>query len=132
MPPSSDPNQHQHQCTYIHHYHPHTMTTSHRHKKPRSGSPSLCVQCKIATQDPWRDSSRSNATINQTQHIYIHHHHPHTTTPSHRNNKPRFGSPNRRAECEIMYQDPRCNNSIFNANIKERCNNYVYNGKRNY
>ena len=60
--------------------------------------------------------------INQPQHTYIHHHHPHTMNPSHRKNKWKSVSPNRRVQHEIASHDPRCDNSGPNSKIKYRCN----------
>ena len=132
VPPSPDPNQHQHQNTYIHFHHLHAITLSHRHKKPRSGSPSQCSQRDIVNIHPRRNSSCSDATINQPQHTYIHHHHPHTTTPSHRNNKPKSGSPNWRGQCDIASWDPRCDNSGSGASIQDMHNSSGSDDNRHY
>ena len=60
--------------------------------------------------------------INQPRHTYIHNYHPHTTTWSHRNNKPKSGSPNQRGQSNIASWDTRRDNYGSESKIKDRCN----------
>ena len=120
---SNDPNQHQPQHTYIHHYHPHPMNPIHCHNKPRSVSPSRYSQCDIGTRDSRRDSSGSNAMINN----------PNIPTSITTTHTLRIQStaiinkglvlPKRRDKGKIVYGDPSCDNYGSDAKIKYQHNN---------
>ena len=66
----SDTTINQPRHTYMHHNHPHTMNPSHRHKKPRSNYPNQQGQSDIASWEPRRNSSGSDAKLNDRRDSY--------------------------------------------------------------